>query len=127
MTAIWKRLSVPVALALLAGCDLPLGSDEPNVVVRADGGELVIRNTGSTPLYHFAFAYTGGFVDWGPCTHPDHCDGIPPGLEHRVPVTQLSFYERRTADSAAVHTWRLRRVPGGEYVVADPNGFRVGF
>lgn len=120
------RRWVPPALVLLMGCDLPLDSDESSVVVGTERGELVIRNTGSTPLYHFAFACTGGIVDWRPCTDPDHCVGIAPGYECGVPVTQLSFYGRRRADSAAVHTWRLRRLPGGEYVVADPNAFRVG-
>lgn len=124
----FKRLFVAAALTLCAGCDLPLGSDDDDhVSVRMEGGELVVRNDGRTPIYTYVEVYSNAVVDWAPCADPDVCDAIPPGYAGHTPVAHLPNYENRTADSAAVFTWRLRRTFRGEHQVVDLTPHRVGF
>ncbi len=45
-----KRLFLAAAVTLLAGCDLPFDSGDDHVSIRTESGEIVIRNTGRTPL-----------------------------------------------------------------------------
>lgn len=105
----FKRFLAAAALMLLAGCDLPLASDDNSDLVRirasADAPVLTLANTGRLAVHYMVFDRSElGIMLWAPCT-PDQpeCPTLRPGQTVQIPYVEIGAYD--PGDTQAVVYW----------------------
>jgi len=116
------RSALPIVLFLCVSCSSLFGPDTSDVNVSVFMDRISIHNNSSHPVYTVVIPTADlPLADWIPCTNPQLCDGIAPGVR-RLLSFPTRFHSTETADEAAVYWWHLVPTSGGGFV---PDSLRV--
>jgi len=113
-----KKGLVSVGVFAILACSSPT---EPLDVVAAPPS-LKLTNPSEVSVYYFIVerGYAAR-INWGPCTNPRTCVGIPPNATRSVPYTSIGGYAP-DAQEAIVYWWHLTPRLGGQF---EPDSIRA--
>ena len=110
-----RALRVGLVCVFSAACGSSTGPIADRLVVTAAPPQLQLTNESPAPVY--VFAIESGLAmraNWGPCTDPATCRGIPAGATDELAYSGIAGYTE-SATHAIVYWWHLVPRDGGGY------------
>ena len=99
--------AVAGGLALAQACSSAFSVVDEDLVVRADGDELELRNRGTAAVFYIVLEQEdAAVIDWMACVDPDTCPRVDPGMSLAIAYPDIIGYDPRD-ERALLYWWHL--------------------